>query len=219
MATNPATLATTPIGRLCFTDSLFTPKERQEGSGKLAYSVILGFDAAAMKTQAYQDLRAAVAAAAADKFGAVKAQDAAFMRSIRLPFRNASEKEYAGFDQFEVFISPWTPAVDQGGNKKKPPQVINLYGEDMVPSDVFSGQLGRATVRAFAYDNSGNKGVAFMLEHVQVVKQDEERIDGRRTAQQAFAQTDDSQLAALGITKAKGGTGGASGINMDDLPF
>ena len=27
MATNPATLATTPIGRLCFTDSLFTAKE------------------------------------------------------------------------------------------------------------------------------------------------------------------------------------------------
>lgn len=219
MATNPATLATTPIGRLCFTDSLFTPKERQEGSNKLAYSVIIGFDTAAMKTQAYQDLRAAVAAAAADKFGAVKAQDAAFMRAIRLPFRNASEKEYAGFDQFEVFISPWTPAVDQGGNKKSPPQVVDLYGTDMVPTDVWSGQLGRATVRAFAYDTNGNKGVAFMLEHVQVVKADEPRIDGRRTAQQAFAQVDDSQLAALGITR--GGPGGTSsgGIKLDDMPF
>jgi hypothetical protein len=207
----------TPIGTLCFTDSLFEAKPRQEGSDKLAYSVIIGFDEAATKTAAYQALRQAVVAAVSDKWGATKAADPAFMRSLRNPFRLAAEKEYAGFDKFETFISPWAPATDKSGNKKKPPQVVDLRGDDMVPSDVFSGQLGRATVRAFAYDTQGNKGVAFMLEHVQVVKQDMPRIDGRRSAQQAFAGADDSELKALGIDPSAAPSGGA-GLS-DDLPF
>jgi hypothetical protein len=213
MASNPATSAMTPIGTLCFVDSLFSPKPRQQGSDKLAYSVIIGFDANATKTQQYQDLRAAVSAAAADKWGAIKAADAAFMRTLRLPFRNASEKDYAGFDQFEIFISPWSPG------DKKAPGIVDLNGNDItIPTDVWSGQLGRATVRAFAYDNSGNKGVAFMLEHVQIVKADMPRIDGRRSAQQAFEGADDAQaqLAAMGLTASapKG-----AGANLDDMPF
>lgn len=212
MASNPATKALTPIGTACFVDSLFKPKPRQEGSEKLAFSFILGFDKVGMNTQQYQDLRAAVAAAAADKWGAVKAADASFMRTLRLPFRNASEKDYAGFDQFEIYISPWSPG------DKKAPEVVDLYGQALLPTDVWAGQLARATVRAFAYDNSGNKGVAFMLEHVQIVKQDCERIDGRVSADKAFAGADDSQLKALGI--APGGSGAKGSPSMsDDMPF
>lgn len=214
MATNPATSAMTPIGTLCFVDSLFTPKPRQQGSDKLAYSLIIGFDAVALKTQQYQDLRAAVVAAASDKWGAVKAADPAFMRTLRLPFRNAAEKEYEGFDQFEIYISPWSPG------DKKAPGVVDLNGNDIAaPTDVWSGQLGRATVRAFAYDNSGNKGVAFMLEHVQIVKADMPRIDGRRSAQKAFEGAGDvsAQLAAMGVTASTPSTSSAGGL--DDMPF
>lgn len=218
MASNPATSAMTPIGTLCFTDSLFTAKPRQEGSDKTAYSLIIGFDEPATKTAAYQALRQAVVAAVSDKWGAVKAADPAFMRSLRNPFRLAAEKEYEGFDKFETYISPWTPGKDQGGNAKKPPQVVDLNGDDMVPSDVWSGQLGRATVRAFAYDTNGNKGVSFMLEHVQVVKADMPRIDGRRSAQQAFANADDEELKALGITAPPAGGKGSPNLS-DDLPF
>ena len=210
MAVNPATLATTPIGMLCFADALFEAKPRQQGSEKLAFSVILGFDEAAVKTSAYQALRAAVSAAIADKFGATKAQDAAFVRTLRLPFRNAAEKEYAGFDKFDVYISPWSPG------DKEPPGVVNLNGDKLLKTDVWSGQLGRATVRAFAYDTSGNKGVSFMLEHVQLVKSDMPRIDGRRSAEQAFANADDEELKRLGI--APGGKS-APGAPSDDMPF
>jgi hypothetical protein len=201
----------TPIGTLCFVDSLFKAKPRQEGSDKLAYSCIIGFDKTAMNTQQYQDLRAAVAAAAADKWGGTKAADPAFMRSLRLPFRNASEKEYEGFDKFEVYISPWSPG------DKKAPGVVDINGTDItVPGDVWSGQLGRATVRAFAYDNSGNKGVAFMLEHVQIVKADMPRVDGRRSAQKAFEGADAaSQLAAMGVSATPAGGAKPS----DDMPF
>jgi len=209
MAANPATSAMTPVGTLCFVDSLFTAKPRQEGSNKLAYSVIIGFDENATKVAAYQALRAAVVAAVSGKWGATKAADPGFMRSLRNPFRLAAEKEYAGFDKFETFISPWSPG------DKKAPEVVDLNGVKLNPTDVWSGQLGRATVRAFAYDNSGNKGVAFMLEHVQVVKQDMDRIDGRRNAEQAFANADDAELKALGITPGAKGVAGLS----NDLPF
>jgi len=211
LASNPKTLAMTPIGTLCFADTLFVAKPAADG-GKPRFSVILGFDDTAMKTTQYQDLRSAVVAAATDKFGAVKAADPAFMRSIRLPFRNASEKEYSGFENFTVYINPWSPG------DKKAPGVVDINGQDItVPGDVWSGQLGRATVRAFAYDNSGNKGVSFALEHVQIVKADMPRIDGRRSAAKAFESVDNSQLAALGITPGQAPSSG--GIAPDDMPF
>lgn len=210
MASNPKTLALSPIGTLCFADSLFTAKPAADG-GKPRYSAIIGFDDVAMNTTQYQDLRAAVAAAISDKFGAVKAADPAFVRGLRLPFRNASEKDYEGFDKFTIYINPWSP-----GDKKRP-GIVDINNVDiLVPADVWSGQLARATVRAFAYDTSGNKGVAFMLEHVQIVKADMPRVDGRRSAQKAFENADNSQLAALGITPGSAPSGSTV---SDDMPF
>lgn len=201
----------TPIGLLCF-PALFEPKAAAQG-GEPRYSCILGFDELALKTAAYQNLRKAALAAITDKWGAAKAGDSNFLRGLRMPFRQASEKEYAGFDRFEIFISPWS---------KNQPGVIDLNGaEIVVPGDVWAGQLARATVRAFAYENSGNKGVAFGLEHVQIVKADGERIDGRRSASQAFAGVDNSELANYGIDPNKAAAAADAGLSgLDgDLPF
>lgn len=195
----------------CF-PALYVAKPAAQG-GEPRFSCILGFSELAMKTAAYANLRKAVHAAMAEKWGAAKAADANFVRSLRLPFRQASEKEYAGFDKFEVFISPWS---------KNKPGVMDVNGTDiLVPEDVWAGQLARATVRAFAYENSGNKGVAFGLEHVQIVKADGERIDGRRSAQQAFSNVDNSEFAALGIDPTKAAAAAnqmLSGLD-GDLPF
>jgi hypothetical protein len=185
----------TPIGILCFADQLFNPKVQENAApgAKPRYSAMLLFDDLAVKSTAYQDLRKAVQEAAAEKFGASKAMDPAFMRSLRLPFRNADEKQYDGFDKGVIYISPWSAAK---------PGVVDLHGtEILVPEDVWSGQLARATVRAFAYDSNGNKGISFGLEHVQIVKKDMPRIDGRRAPTAAFsgAPVDDEQMKALGI--------------------
>lgn len=185
--------AMTPIGILCFADQVFTAKHNENAPGKdPRYSAMLLFDSLGVQSSAYAELRKLVQEAAADKFGAAKAADANFMRSLRLPFRNAAEKDYDGFDKGEIYIAPWST---------KAPGVIDLYGNDMVPTDVWSGQLARATVRAFAYDSNGNKGVSFGLEHVQIIKQDMPRIDGRRSATAAFkdAAASDDQMRALGI--------------------
>jgi hypothetical protein len=182
----------TPIGKLCY-PALFVPKAPMQGqAGDPRYSLILVFDKEGLNSVAYKELRAQVQEAAAEKWGA-KAQDGAFMRSLRLPFRDSSEKGHLeGFDYGPMYISPWT---------KRKPGVVNLNGDDiLVPDDVFAGQLARATVRPFAYEQSGNKGVAFGLEHVQIVDSNQTRIDGRRSAASAFAGADDAELKRLGIT-------------------
>ena len=183
----------TPVGVLCFADQVFKARANENAPGKAPrYSAMLLFDSMAVQSTAYQNLRRIVQEAAAEKFGAAKAADPAFMRSLRLPFRPAGEKDYEGFDKGEIYITPWS---------EKAPGVVDLHGNDIIaPTDVWSGQLARATVRAFAYETNGNKGVSFGLEHVQIVKQDMPRIDGRRSATAAFANAGtDDQMKALGI--------------------
>lgn len=190
----------TPIGTLCFADQVFTPKAQEQGKTP-RYSAMLLFDSTGVSTTAYAELRKLIQDAAAEKWGAAKAQDPAFMRSLRLPLRPAAEKDYEGFDKGEIFCAPWS---------EKAPGVVDLHGNDMVPTDVWSGQLARATVRAFAYDTNGNKGVSLGLEHVQIVKQDMPRIDGRRSASAAFSNTaTDEQMKALGIDASAAPTTGA----------
>jgi hypothetical protein len=182
----------TPIGILNFA-ALFEPKPSAKGSDKLRFSALLLFDNLAVKSSAYEALRREVYNAIVEKFGAAKANDQAFIRTLRSPFRPAAEKSYDGFDKGEIYISAWS-------NPDSPPSVIDLKGSKIVvPGDVWSGQLARFSVRPFAYDSNGNKGAGFYLEHVQIVKADMPRLDGRQSAEQAFSQADNSQLAALGI--------------------
>ncbi|GKT33495.1 Protein of unknown function DUF2815 like protein [Aduncisulcus paluster] len=204
----------TPIGTICF-PALFEPKKnKQNPTANARYSLILLFDDTATQTTAYQDLRKMVHAAIEEKWGAAKAADPAFVRSLRLPFRNASEKDYNGFDKGTIYISPWSNGEGPHASR---PDVVNLHGDKIVvPEDVWAGQLGRASVRAFGYDSNGNKGVALGLEHVQIVKADCERLDGKQSADKAFAGADNSQLAALGIDPNATSGGGASN---DDFPF
>lgn len=201
----------TPIGILNF-PVFFEPKANKANPSQGArFSGMLLFDDLGVGSAAYQDLRASIHEAIVDKFGEAKANDATFVRSLRLPLRNASEKTYAGFDQGKIFISAWSKGDGPA------PGVVDLNGQRLiVPGDVFSGQLARFTVRPFGYDSNGNKGVSLGLEHVQIVKQDMPRLDGRQEAEKAFSGNgSDDQLAALGIAPGAPAAGGAP----DGLPF
>lgn len=204
----------TPIGVLYF-PALFEPKVNKENPGQGArFSGVLLFDKHGVGSSAYTALRAAVKQAIVDKFGDAKANDANFVRNLRTPFRPASEKTYGGFEDGEVFISAWTKEADGA------PGVVDVRGSKiLVPADVWGGQLARFTVRPFAYDSNGNKGVSFGLEHVQIVKADEPRRDGKQSAEDAFKNDDgdmNAQLAAMGVSV---GSGGSAGSPNDDLPF
>ena len=219
----------TPIGVLNF-PSFFTPKRNEQNPKQIPrYTGVLLFDDVGTSTTAYQELRRGVKEAIEEKWGAAKAADRTFIATLRLPFRDASEKSYTGFEDGDKFINAWSPGFEKDDvnweRPKTPPEVVDLHGHPIqVPGDVFAGQLARFTVRPFAYDNNGNKGVSFGLEHVQIVKQDMERIDGRRSGEQAFAGADlpADQMRQLGIdpnAPAGGSAPPSASDSDDDLPF
>jgi hypothetical protein len=186
----------TPIGILSF-PNLFVARAAVQG-GEPRFSLNLIFDDAALKTPEYQALRAAVAEAIDAEWGAGKSKDTKFVQGLRLPFRKTSEKEYAGYDKGTIFVHAWS---------KQKPGVVDPQRQDiLIADDVWAGQLARATVRPFAYQQSGNKGVSFALENVQIAKKDMPRLDGRQSANSAF-----DDLPTEG--------GSASAPVGDDAPF
>lgn len=161
----------TPYGLLCF-PSIFEARSAVPGQ-EPRFSIVLLFDEAAQKSREFRAMQDEIVAAAHAKFGPKLPQ------GLRMPIRDAAEKpEYQGFTPGKVFVSAWT--------KIRPGIVDNLRNEIFVREDVWPGQMARAYVKPFGYDTSGNKGVSLSLEHVQIVKKDMPRIDGRKAAKEVF---------------------------------
>ena len=188
----------TPIGILSF-PVLFAPRPRAPG-GEPVYQVSLLFDQTAQRDPAYEDLRAAVREAIDEEWGKGKSQDRAFLAGIRLPFRKCSEKTYAGYDiPGGMYISPWS--------KSRPGLVDARRVEITVPEDIWAGQMARATVTRFTYNTSGNKGVSFALNNLQICRTDTKRIDGRKAAPDDFDDYSGPGAPAM------------AGADDDDPPF
>jgi hypothetical protein len=167
----------TPIGVLSF-PTLFSPRPRAVG-GEPVYQCSILFDLNAQKDPAFAALKKAVLECIEDKAGTGKSKDPQFMAGLRSPFRPCAEKSYQGYDiEGGVFISPWT--------KSKPGLVDAQRNEIMVPEDIWAGQLVRATVSPFYYNNSGNRGVSFGLNNLQLCAPGSQRLDGRRAAKEDF---------------------------------
>lgn len=164
----------TPPGLMCF-PNLFEPRAAVPGQ-EPRYNLIILMDEAAQRSREFRELQDEIMVAAQEQFGAK------LPANLRMPIRDAAEKsEYGGFEAGKVFISPWT--------KQKPGLVDNMNAEIFAKDDVWPGQIVRGFVRPFGYDQSGNRGVGLMLEHVQVLKRDMPRIDGRKAASAAFGAT------------------------------
>jgi hypothetical protein len=95
-----ATALNTPYATLSF-PQLFSPKPRSEGSEPV-FSCSLLFAPAEQKTAEFKAMQNAVLALAKDKFPNVP------VKSLMLPFRDAEEKAYAGYEAGMLYISPWS---------------------------------------------------------------------------------------------------------------
>lgn len=175
----------TPKARLAF-PALFEPRGFNGAQPK--FSCVLVFDKAAQETAEYQNMKKAAGAAAKAKFGDKPP------KSMRSPFRPGSDKEgTAGFDDDCVFITVST---------KKQPKVVDrkkVDGKFPVITDedrLYPGCFVRASINAFAYDNSGNKGVSFGLNNVQFID-DGERIatGGGRSADNDFDDVEGANIS------------------------
>lgn len=201
----------TPLGLISF-PHLFTPRAANE-SAEPRYSAILLFDDAAQQTAAYKAMKKAVRDAIAKTFTEQKANDPAFIRTLRLPFRDASEKQYQGYEPGRIFIQAW--------NKEKP-DLVDIKGQDIIlPKHVWAGAPARFSCRAFAYNQSGNKGVSFALNSAQVLLTTEQmenghpkypRLDGRKSARDTFANEELPPEFAMARGAAEDGPD-------DEIPF
>jgi len=168
----------TPYCTLSF-PNLFTPKPRAEG-GEPVYSTALLFDDAAQRSPEYKAMIDACIDTARSKWGAN-----INMKMVKMPFRDAAEKsdKYAGYEDGMTFINPWT---------KNRPQIVDARVQPvLLPEQVYAGQLVRAQISPFWWENSGKKGVSFGLNHIQIVKAHAPRIDGRVDATKAFTAVDE----------------------------
>jgi hypothetical protein len=161
-------IATCPV-RLSY-PQLFVPKSQPGDDGKPGaekYSCALLFPAGADLAL----LRAAHAEAAAEKFGAAWAK-----RNLRSPFRDQGEKADGegelpeGYEYGAVFMNV-------SANKDHPPGVRLRDLTPAKPADIYPGCWAIVTLRAYAYDNPRNKGVAFGLQNVQKLC-DDTRLGG-----------------------------------------
>jgi hypothetical protein len=191
----------TPKARLNYAH-LFTPRPGPNG-GEPSYSATLVFEPGTDLTA----LRNAAYAAAREKWGDK------MPKQLRSPFRSCSDRDgQEGFTPGGVFITVRTQnkpgLVDQGMNPI-------LSGDAL-----YSGAYVYGSLRSFAYDFQGNKGVSFALLNMQKVA-DGERLDNRRSPDQDFE-------PLPGANDIFGGGGASAGLGGkpsqgnpldDDIPF
>ena len=142
---------------------VFRPSKPMQVGAEPKYSVTMLFSKDADLTK----LKAAVRAAAVDKWGADQAQ---WPKGMRNPFRDQGEKEYEGYEKGLIFIV---------ATSKQRPGLVDAKLQDIIEEkDFYPGCYARASVRAFAYDQAGNRGVAFGLQNIQKLA-DGEPLGGR----------------------------------------
>lgn len=154
---------------------LFEPNT-PPGATEAVYSCALVFEQGTDLTE----MKKAAVEAAKEKFGA-KAEALIRDGKLKLPFRTDAEDK--GYPEGSIFMNV--------KNKQKP-GIVSIYpGPDgkptaiTDPSQVYAGCKVRASLRAYAYDVSGNKGVAFALGNLQKLA-DGDRLDGRKRAEDEF---------------------------------
>lgn len=170
---------TTPIGTVCFPN--LTRSRLNDLSGKEEFSVMLVFEPGTDLSE----LKEACVAAMEAKFGADRSK---WPRQYKSPLRPCEDYAVEGNDGTLVYKA----GMMAGGTfvnlkNERQPGLVNPDGTICTKADaVYSGCKGRALVRAFGYDQKGNKGVSLSLQHFQKTG-DGERIDGRIPVERAFA--------------------------------
>lgn len=180
--------------RLAF-PSLDKPTKMEGTAGEPKYQATLLFPLNADISV----LRAAANAAAKGKWG-----DNAKKGALRNPFRLQGEKILAGFVDGAYYIN--------ASSKFKPV----IIGEDKQPIDatdprVYPGVWVRAKLTCYAYDQAGNKGVAFGLVSLQRLA-DDEKLAGGEDPETGL---DDVKPIPAHLRKSAPGANGSAGAGND----
>lgn len=145
------------------------------------YSITLLFD----KKTDITTLKNAARAAAKQKFGEKMPP------GLKSPFRDGDmerpdDETFAG----KTFIT--------AKSKTKPGMVDQRVQPILDPLDFYSGVICRASVYAYGYDVNGNKGVSFLINNLQKLR-DGTRVSGRRPAEEDFGPVGGSDPAGAAV--------------------
>lgn len=146
------------------------PRENPNGAKKYSIRAVFmpGTDISALKKEAQ--------AAAIEKWAN------AVPKTMRSPFRTNEE-----LDNPIPGVPDDAVVMTFSANEDRRPGIVDAQLQDIIDdSEVYSGAWFRAQVRAYAYDQAGNKGVSFGLENVQKTRDDEPLGKGKVPASKAF---------------------------------
>jgi hypothetical protein len=178
----------TPEFRAAFI-SVFKASAMKNADGtvnKPKYSIRAAFP----PTAKLDALKKEAEAAARDKWGDK------IPKTLRSPFRLNEELEnpVVGIGDDWIIMS-------FSANEDRRPGIVDAKLQDIIDdADVYSGAWYRAQIRAFAYENAGNKGVSFGLQNVQKLRDDDPLGSGRIPASKAFDPVDVPNDGATGKT-------------------
>ena len=160
---------------------LFEPQAVEGGDPK--YSAALIFTEEEAGSELFTAMKRAAVATATEKWGE-KTKGMIREGVLRMPFRNDVENK--GYDQVDgtVYInvrSKRMPGIVSSAADPQTGKPLPIENEE----DIYAGCFVRASIRPFAYDVSGNKGVSFALNNIQKLG-DGERLDSRVAAEDEF---------------------------------
>lgn len=180
----------TPEFRVSF-PNVFRPQKSMEAGKDPKYGITMLF----AKGADLSKLKKAAADCAREFFGA-RLDNPVFAKKLRSPFRDQGEKDFSGYEAGAIFIN---------ATSKIKPGLVDAQVQTIIDeSQFYAGCYARATVRAFAYDQAGNVGVAFGLNNIQKLREGEP-LGGRARPEDEF----EAAPAALA-----GATTGGDGSNL-----
>ena len=111
-------------------------------------------------------------------------------KGFQNPFMKVDDMEeddrYDGYEDGMVIIrakASYRPGVVDSKRNEIPIEDLDTY--------LYGGIYARAAVSAYAYDKAGNRGVAFGVDAIQIIK-DGEPLGSRVSAEEAFADVEDT---------------------------
>jgi hypothetical protein len=188
-------LVITPKATLSY-PHLDQPQKPQKPTDKPKYSATFVF---APGTD-LSSLEKAVMAAGEEKWPG-KFAEMVRIQAVRLPFRKDAEAK--GYPAGSIFVNtrseqkPGAVYSHAAPGSDKPATIP----DDKIREELYPGAQVLGQIRAFSYDNSGNRGVSFALNNIQKIG-DGERLDNRQAATEAFAadlNAAPANLAKLGL--------------------
>lgn len=180
-------LVTTPEFRASFVYVFRPGKPDQHGKQKYAITMLFpaNADLSPMKRLAH--------AAIVKKWGADTSK---WPSNLRQPFRDQGEKSFEGYVKGCKFVT--------ASSDRRPGIVDQNVAPIIDESRVYSGCWCRASVRAYTYDQQGNRGVSFGLQNVQLIR-DDQPLAGRSRPEDDF-----TPVESVGAPVAGGAAAGVS---------